>query len=160
MDRVLHFLSISGVGGLVVSVGAFIVFFIVECFTIPPGSYTFEPPNLGPGSFEPTLNRYQRLTEFIVGLATGSIVLLAGTSIFHADGRLPQLYGPALVLLAMSIVWLVLFISCTTFFYEDWKHHPEIYKHWRYRLIVTFGFSGLVSFALGYLRLGFALMGH
>ena len=151
----MHILSISGVPGLLTSVGVFFVLYIWQCFAIPSGNYTFEPR--GPGSFEPALLRYSRLTEFIVGLATGSIVLLAGTSIFHSNVRLPPLYGSPLVMLAMSVVWLVLFISCTTFFYEDWLHHPEIYTHRRYRLIVAFGFSGLLSFAVGYLWLGFTL---
>ncbi|HYL65230.1 MAG TPA: hypothetical protein VE077_21655 [Candidatus Methylomirabilis sp.] len=155
---VTHFLSISGVRGLLVSVGIFLVLCVWEWFAIPRGAYTFEPR--GPGSFEPTLVRYSRLTEFIVGLATGSIVLLAGTSMYRSNGRLPQLYGSPLTLLAMSVVWLVLFISCTTFFYEDWLHHPQNQTHRRYRLSVAFGFSGLLSFAVGYVWLAFALMGY
>jgi hypothetical protein len=79
---------------------------------------------------------------------------------YHTNGRLPQLYGSPLVLLAMSVVWLVLFISCTTFFYEDWLHHPQVYTHRRYRLVVALGFSGLLSFAAGYVWLAFALMGY
>jgi hypothetical protein len=156
MNRVWDFLLIPGVHGCLAAVAIFIVAYGRVCSKIKPGSYTFEPR--GPGSFEPSLNRYTRLTEFIVGLATGSIVLLAGSSVFHAQGRLPQLYGAPLVLLAMSVVWLVIFIACTTYFYEDWLHHPHNHTHHRYRLSVALGFSGLLCFGVGYVWLGFALM--
>lgn len=146
----------SGVCGLWAAIGIFVFFCVCASIAIPKGKYTFERE--GQGSFEPSLERYFRLTEFIVGLATGTIVLLTGTSIFHSSGRLPQPYGSPMMLVAMSIVWLILFVSCTTFFYEDSKYHPENYTHIRYRLIQAFGFSGLLCFALGYVWLCFALV--
>lgn len=156
MNRFWRFLFSPGVGGSLTSLAIFILSYTKVCFTIKPGPYTFEAR--GPGSFEPSLARYTGLAEFIVGIATGSIVLLAGSSVFHASGRLPQLYGSPLELLAMSVVWFVLFISCVTFFYEDWQYHPNIYTHHRYRLTVALGFSGLLCFAVGYIWLGFALV--
>src|SRR2546430_12477399 len=51
--------------------------------------------------------------------ATGSIVLLAGSSVFRSDGKLlPKVYGSPLVLLAMSVVWAVLFVACVNYYYE------------------------------------------
>src|SRR5437868_6077797 len=85
----LPMLSIPGVRGLLTAVGIFLVLYIWECFAIPRDTYQFEPR--GAGSFEPSLARYSRLTEFIVSLATGSIVVLAG--ILRSNGRLPHFYG-------------------------------------------------------------------
>jgi hypothetical protein len=46
--------------------------------------------NLGPGGdphdYEPLLNRYVRLAEFSIGIATGSIVLVVGSSALHGNG--------------------------------------------------------------------------
>jgi magnesium-transporting ATPase (P-type) len=156
MNALFSFLSITGVPGLLTAVVIFIAIYLWECFAIKSGPYTHD--RSGPGTFEASLARYAHLTEFIVGLAVGSIVLLAGSSIYHKNGKLPPLYGSPLVLLAMSVVLLVMFISCTTFFYEDWLYNPSKQTHRRYRLSVALGFSGLLCFVAGYVWLAFALM--
>lgn len=152
----LSFLSTTGLRGLLAAFGILIAVYCWACFAIKSGTYTHE--RNGPGIFEASLARYTHLTEFIVGLAVGSIVLLAGSSIYHTSRRLPPLYGPPLVLLAMSVGLLVGFISFTTFFYEDWLYHPNNQTHRRYRLSVALGFSGLLCFVAGYVWLAFALM--
>ena len=157
MNAVLRFLSIAGVRGFLTAFGIFIAIYTWECFAIKSGSYTHD--RSGPGTFEVSLARYTHLTEFIVGLAVGSIVLLAGSSIYHTNGKLPPLYGSPLVLLAMSVALLVMCITCTTFFYEDSLYNPQNQTHRRYRLSVALGFSGLLCFVTGYVWLAFALMG-
>ena len=122
-----------------------------------PNGYTFEPQGR-PGSFEPILARYSKLAELIIGLATSSIVLLAGSSVFRSAGKLPKAYGSPLVLLAVSVIWGVVWLAWTNYHYESWQHQ-ETYSHHRYRLSVAFGFSGLLCFAVGYVWLGFALVG-
>jgi hypothetical protein len=151
-------ISVAGIKGGLTAAAIFIFFYCVALIFVQRGTYTFE--HRGPGSFEPTLRRYTRLVEFIVGLASGSIVLLAGSSVWQSpSGRLPQKFGSPLVLLAASVVFLVLFLACTTFFYEDWLHHRN-QTHHKYRLSVALGFSGLLCFAVGYCFLAFALVGH
>jgi hypothetical protein len=55
-------------------------------FTKEFESYNLDPKGV-PGSFEPLLGKYIRAAEFIIGLATGSIVLLVGSSALHkGDG--------------------------------------------------------------------------
>jgi hypothetical protein len=147
---------LPGVPGLLTACGILLVVYCVACFAIRRGTYTHE--RNGPSTFEVSLARYTHLTEFIVGLAVGSIVLLAGSSIYHTNGKLPPLYGSPLVLLATSVALLVAFISFTTFFYEDWLYHPTNQTHIRYRLSVALGFSGLLCFVAGYVWLAFALM--
>jgi len=52
-------------------------------------AYNLDPQG-EPGAFEPLLQEYLRLGEFMIGLATGSIVLLVGSSVLHGrDGHLP-----------------------------------------------------------------------
>jgi ATP/ADP translocase len=153
--------SIAGVKGGLAGISIFIFCYCVACVfvkvLVKPDKYTFE--YRGEGSFEPTLNRYTQLVEFIVGLATGSIVLLAGSSVLRTGGKLPPCFGSPMVLLAMSTVFLVLFIGCTTFFYEDWLHHKN-QTHTKYRLSVALGFAGLLCFTVGYCWLAFALVGN
>ena len=149
------FLGVAGVTGALAATAVFAFFYVVTCFSVPKGNYTFE--HRGPGSFEPTLKRYTHLVEFIVGLASGSIVLLGGSSVWQSGGRLPSKFGSPLVLLAASVVLLVLFLACTTFFYEDWLHNQR-QTHHRYRLSVALGFAGLLCFAVGYCFLAFSLV--
>jgi hypothetical protein len=154
---VLRFVSSPGVPGCLAAVGIFVILYIVAHLAIQPGSFTFEPR--GPGSFEPILTRYTRLTELIISLATGSIVLLGGSSIFRSAGKLPSSYGSPLVLLASSVVFALLFLALCNYRYEEWQHHNN-YSHQRYRLNVALGFAGLLTFAVGYVWLGFALVSN
>ena len=156
MSCLWNVISKPGVPGALTA-GA--IFAVVYCLawanTDSSTTYTFEPR--GPGSFEPILARYSRLVEFIVGLATGSIVLLAGSSIFRSAGKLPTGYGSPLVLLASSVVFCVLFIALCSYHYEEFQHHNN-YNCQKYRFNIALGFSGLLCFAVGYVWLGFALV--
>jgi hypothetical protein len=145
-----------GMPGLLTGIGIFLVWYAIAWKSIKPClTYSFEPR--GPGSFEPILARYSRLTEFIVGLATSSIVLLAGSSVFRSGGKLPKVYGSPLVLLALSVVCAVMFIACSNYNYEEWQHHGT-YSHHRYRVSLALGFSSLLCFAVGHCWLAFALV--
>ena len=156
MDCILGVISSPGVPGALTALMIFVVFYaIASASTKPSNSYTFEPR--GPGSFEAILARYSRLVEFIVGLATSTIVLLAGSSIFRSAGKLPSAYGSPLVLLASSVICAVMFIALCNYHYEEYLHHNN-YNYWKYRLNIALGFSGLLCFAVGYLWLGFALV--
>src|SRR6185437_8739757 len=70
----------------------------------------FEAYNLDPhgehGTFEPFLQKYIRLAEFLIGLATGSIVLLVGSSALHGqNGHLPWHYASPLLLLCWCVLY-------------------------------------------------------
>jgi hypothetical protein len=133
---------------------------VVEWRTIKPDNYTFEPQGR-PGSFDPIITRYSKLVEVIVGLAAGSIVLLAGSNGFRngAGVKLPPEYASPLMLLAMSVVFSVMFVALCSHNYEEWQHHCT-YTHHRFRFSVALGFSGLICFALGYCWLGYAFVTH
>jgi hypothetical protein len=74
----------------------------VICIKCLPGPFYLDSKGK-PGGFEPFLTKYLRLGELIVGLATGSIVLLIGSSALHGQsGILPWYYTSPLLLLAVA----------------------------------------------------------
>jgi hypothetical protein len=152
-----------GMPGLVTGLAILIVVYCITVTTIRPkvGGYPFDPPRKEGESvvrtFEPILARYNRLSEIVIGLGTGSIALLAGSSAFHSAGKLPASYSSPLVLLALNVAYLVLFTVLLNHWYEMWQHGNP-YTHPKYRAVVSLGFSGLLCFAFGYLWLGFALV--
>jgi hypothetical protein len=91
--------------------------------------------------------------RFLIGLATGSIVLLVGSSVLHGkDGRLPSFYLPPLLLLAGSALLGLLFMAQMILSYEHWQHgNPHTAK--AYALIETLGIGGLFLFLIGYIWL-------
>lgn len=119
-------------------------------------AFTFEPRG-GPGSFEPILARYIRLAEFSIGLASGSIVLLVGSSVFRGNGgHLPYYYASPLVLLGACVLFGVSFMVWIQFWYEQFQHGIE-YKRYAYCITTTLGFSSALYFCIGYIWLVFAV---
>jgi hypothetical protein len=117
-------------------------------------SYNLDPQGK-PGAFEPLLTKYIRASEFIIGLATGSIVLLVGSSALHAQGgRLPWFYASPLLLLGWSVLLGVAFIVWLIFSYEEYQHGN---KHTKliYSISEALGFTSLACFCLGYIVLIF-----
>lgn len=115
-------------------------------------SYNLDPKG-EKGAFEPLLQKYLRLAEFTIGLATGSIVLLVGSSVLHGkDGRLPPFYRPPLVLLAGSVLWGLVFMVSLILSYEDWQHGNP-HTAGAYARIESLGFTALLLFFVGYLWL-------
>ena len=113
--------------------------------------FTFEPES-EKGSFEPRLANYVRAVEYLLGLATGSIVLLVGSSAIHASGMLPWIFASPLVLLGFCVVYGVLFMVLLIYRYEEFLHHHN-YTRARYIWNQSLGFSALTCFCLGYLWL-------
>jgi len=116
--------------------------------------------NLGPGgdphSYEPLLNRFLHLSEFVIGVATGSIVLIVGSSALHGQGgRLPWFFASPLVLIAASVVYGIGFMAYQVLTYENALHgNPHTASE--YALNQTLGFSALSCFILGYVWLVFS----
>ena len=145
-----------GTSGLCVSMGLLLLIRVIAGqLTVGEGPYTFEPQNK-PGSFEPRLANYVRAVEFMLGLATGSIVLIAGSSALHSTGKIPWVFASPLVMLASSVVFGVLFMVLMIYRYEEFLHHNN-YTRLRYIWNQTLGFSALLSFCMGYLWLVFAV---
>jgi hypothetical protein len=106
-------------------------------------------------TFEPFLAKYIRVAEFLIGLATGSIVLLVGSSALHGQGgHLPWFYASPLLLLAWCVVWGIGFMVWLIFNYEH-HQHGNPHTRPRYALSETLGFSSLICFVVGYVWLIF-----
>ena len=84
------------------------------------------------------------------GLATGSIVLIVGSSAFHgAAGRLSPFYASPLLVLGGSVAYSLLFMAVQILTYED-VSHGHSHTALQYALNETFGFSALACFLIGY----------
>jgi hypothetical protein len=117
-------------------------------------AYNLDPLGVR-GTFEPFLVKYIRVSEFIIGLATGSIVLLVGSSALHGQGgRLPWFYRSPLLLLAWSVTYGVGFMVWLIFHYEEYQHDNPHTKL-AYTISETLGFSSLLCFGVGYVWLIF-----
>jgi hypothetical protein len=135
-------------------VGLAIFFVIGACayFTRELGPFNLDP-KAKPGAFEPFLVKYMRVSEFIIGLATGSIVLLIGSSALHGQGgRLPWFYASPLLLLAICVVYGIIFMVWLIYHYEEHQHGVP-HTRFAYSLSLTLGFSALACFSVGYIWL-------
>jgi len=119
-------------------------------------AFTFEPQGR-PGSFEPHLTRYFRLAEFVISLASGSIVLLVGSSVFKGNsGHLPWYYASPLLLLGACVLCGFLFMLWIQYCYERFQHGVP-YRRWAYCITETLGFCSAAYFSIGYIWLVFAV---
>ncbi len=85
-------------------------------------------PHERPSAFEPFIARYIRAAEFIVGLATGSIVLLVGSSALHGQGgHLPWFYASPLLLLALCVAYGIAFMVWLNYSYENYQQGIPIH---------------------------------
>ena len=155
----MHFIFhlVSGGAGLVVGVIIFSIIWFITYLRCPFASITFEPR--GPGSFDSRLGNYTKAAETIVGLASGSVVLLAGSSVLRTNSHFPASFSSPLVLLGVSVVYAVLFIAFLTRFYEYFLHFPDSYTKFKYSLVQALGFSSLCCFSLAYVWLAMAIGG-
>jgi hypothetical protein len=143
-----------GFGGLVLGPVVLAAIWCLSYFTKEHEAYNIDPQGK-PGAFEPLISKYIRASEFIIGLATGSIVLLVGSSALHAQGgRLPWFYASPLLILAWSVILGVAFMVWLILRYEGYQHGN---KHTKlaYSITETLGFGSLACFCLGYISLIF-----
>lgn len=142
----------AGGYGLIVAILIFPALWIPIYFTREHAAYNLDPQDKW-GAFEPFLSKYLRISEFIIGLATGSIVLLVGSSALHGTiGRVPPEYASPLFLLAACVGYGIAFMVWLTYHYEDYQHGAKHTKP-AYTLSLTLGFSSLLCFFIGYVWL-------
>ena len=144
----------SGFTGIFAGLATLVVVWSIARVMTKGRAFNFDAPG-EKGSFEKLLPVYLRLAEFTLGLAAGSIVLLVGSSAFHAAGRLPWVFASPLFTLALSIVYGILFMVFLISDYEDDRHHPGSGSYTRFKYVRNraLGFSGLICFCVGYVWL-------
>lgn len=93
----------------------------------------------------------------MIGLATGSIVLIVGSSAVHGQGgHLPWYYASPLILIASCVVYGLGFMAAQLVTMEE-VLHGNSHTAFSYALNETLGYSALVCFQVGYLWLVFAV---
>jgi len=98
---------------------------------------------------QPFLDKYRRPAEFRIGLATGSIVLLVGSSALHGqNGHLPWHYASPLLLLAWCVLYGLVFVAWLILHYVGYQHGDQHTKV-LCSLSETLGFSSLACFVIG-----------
>jgi hypothetical protein len=123
------------------------------CFWTKSEANYYLDANGQPNAFEPFLAKYLKISEVVISLATGSIVLLIGSSSLNGHGgHLPSFYASPLFLLAFSVFYGIAFSAWMTFHYEMYQHDHK-HSRWQYALSETLGFSSLVCFLARYVWL-------
>ena len=93
----------------------------------------------------------------MIGLATGSIVLIVGSSALHGErGHLPWFYASPLLLLCGSVIYGLLFMASQLVTMEE-SLHGNPHTAFSYALNETLGYSSLLCFLGGYIWLVFAV---
>lgn len=113
------------------------------------------------GAFEKILSYYLDLMKFILGLASGSIVLLVGSSALSSagHGHVPMSFISPLILFALCVLYGTVFMVFLIFNYEAYRHHSDSgpYTRFKYTRNQALGFSSLICFCVGYLWLIFSV---
>jgi hypothetical protein len=139
----------AGFSGAVLGLLVFPVLYSFLYFTKEFETYNLDPQGKA-NAFEPFLAKYLRLGEFMIGLATGSIVLLVGSSALHGqNGHLPWVYASPLLLLSWCVLYGLMFMAWLILHYEGYQHGDKHTKK-LYSLSETLGFSSLACFVIGY----------
>jgi hypothetical protein len=157
----------------IVSAALFIPVFLAVLLT-GPRAHLMDPGDT-PGSFEPHIKRYLDLARLVLTLAAASIAFLFNLAVTRTSpipiSREYLLTVPprAALYLCATVVFLLLFMTLLTSFYEKYSHfhylppnHPESqsgqYKRWKYALVNACGYTGLFLFFVAYLRLALSLL--
>jgi hypothetical protein len=156
----------AGLPGIATGVCAFLIAWLLSWFWLWPRevdgkwwrklilnhNFNFEPPG-EKAAFEKLLANYLDIAKVVIGLASGSIVLLVGSASFRLTGFLPASFASPLCLLALSILCAVFFMVFEMINYEDYRHRTRHYTRFKYSRNLGLGFGGLLSFCVGYMWL-------
>ncbi len=140
--------------GIAASLGVLAVVWLIVSLRTKGTSFRFDPGGVA-GEFGRTLlPMYLDMAKFIMGMAAGSIVLLVGSSNFYlqAGSRSLRSFTSPLFVVAMSIVYGVLFMTFLVLNYEHDRHHPDLNSYTRFKYVrnQALGFSSLACFCIGY----------
>jgi hypothetical protein len=154
----------------------YFILWLVFLFSSPVKAHTMDPRN-EPGSFENHLKRYQELARLVLTLSTATIAFLLNFLVNQFPSRaaeskyaakLGYVAPPAILFLCGCGLFLLVFISALNFFYEQYSHfqylpanHKEAekgqYQRWKYAVVLSASFSGLICFMIAYVILASSL---
>jgi hypothetical protein len=164
-------IQFPGFHGIEVGIGLFLVVWTLAWLVLWPRremswfkklisnhNFDFEPPG-EKGAFEKLLANYLDIAKVVIGLSSGSIVLLVGSASFRSTGRLPASFASPLSLLALSILYAVFFMVFEILNYEGFRHRTRLYSRFKYSRNIGLGFGSLLCFCVGYMWLIFIVTG-
>lgn len=141
--------------GVLIPIGFFLFEWLIErkshYVTLTPFKHSRDPAgnvivSQEEVDFDPRLGHYLKVGEVLVTLGAASIVFipsLHSASVLHG---LPF----ALVLLALSVVYALLFMALLTYFYEMFLFDPTNFTARKSSLVFSLGFSAFACFAIAY----------
>jgi hypothetical protein len=146
-----------GFPGVATAVGLFAVTWLIVYLKTKGQPVVFDPGGIHGEFGKRLLPMYLDITKFVLGLAAGSIVLLVGSLNFtHPNPRSLRSFASPLFLVAMSIIYGVLFMILLALNYEHHLHRPNdplSYTRFKFTRNQSLGFSALVCFCISYVWL-------
>ena len=146
-----------GFPGVATALGLFAIIWLIVYLRTKGQPVVFDPGGKHGEFGERLLPMYLDITKFVLGLAAGSIVLLVGSLNFNqSNARSLKGFASPLFLVAMSIIYGVLFMILLVFNYEYHLHHPNdprSYSRFAYTRNQSLGFSALACFCISYIWL-------
>jgi hypothetical protein len=146
-----------GFPGVATSVGLFAAIWLIVYLKAKGKPVVFDPAGKHGEFGKRLLPMYLDITKSVLGLAAGSIVLLVGAMNFNqASTRSLKSFASPLFMVAMSIIYGVLFMILLGLSYEHHLHHPNepgSYTVFQYTRNLSLGFGALVCFCISYIWL-------
>jgi hypothetical protein len=154
---VYHQSMFPGFPGVATAVGLFALIWLIVYVKAKGRPVVFDPAGQHGEFGKSLLPMYLDITKSVLGLAAGSIGLLVGAMNFNqSNTRSLRAFASPLFLVAMSIIYGVLFMILLALSYEHHLHHPNepgSYTVFQYTRNQSLGFSALVCFCVSYLWL-------
>jgi hypothetical protein len=156
-ERYAQGMLFPGFPGIATAVGLLTLIWLIIYLKSKGTPVVFDPGGKHGEFGKRLLPMYLDITKFVLGLAAGSIVLLVGSLNFSQSiGRSLRPFASPLFLVAMSIIYGVLFMILLALNYEYHLHHPNdprSYTRFQYTRNQSLGFSALVCFCISYMWL-------
>jgi hypothetical protein len=145
---------LPGFPGIATAIGLFAIVWLIVWLKTRTPTFSFDPGGVEGEFGKRLLPIYLDITKLILGIAAGSIVLLVGSSnlVQQSSGRSLKSFASPLFLVAMSIIYGVLFMTFLVIRYERHLHNPALdpYTRFKYSGNQALGFSALSCFCIGY----------
>jgi len=145
---------LPGFPGIVTALALFTIVWLIVWLRTKSSPFSFDPEGAEGEFGKGLLPIYLDITKLILGIAAGSIVLLVGSSnlVQQSSGRSLRSFASPMFMVAMSIIYGVLFMTFLVLRYEQHRHNPatDAYTRFKYSGNQALGFSALSCFCIGY----------
>jgi hypothetical protein len=161
-DQYSENMLFPGFPGIATALGLLAVIWLIVFLRTGREAVVFDPGGEHGEFGKGLLPIYLDIAKFVLGLAAGSIVLLVGSLNFNRSNARPlKSFASPLFLVAMSIIYGVLFMILLVFNYEYHLHHPDSHSYTRFKYTrnQALGFTALACFCVSYIWLVVAATG-